>query len=125
MMAEKERLFGDEETRARILKAMSSGEAKRFGRDVRGFDESLWEQSRIELVVRGNLANFSQNPELSKFLLSTEDDVLVEVSPGDRIWGIGLAADDGRVETPDQWQGLNLLGFALMDVRHPLRESNS
>jgi ribA/ribD-fused uncharacterized protein len=125
MMAEKARLFGDEETRARILKAASPGEAKRFGRDVRGFKESVWERSRIEFVVRGNLAKFGQNPELSKFLLNTEDHVLVEASPVDRIWGIGLAADDGRVENPGQWQGLNLLGFALMEVRHLLRESNS
>jgi ribA/ribD-fused uncharacterized protein len=125
MMAEKARLFGDEELRARILNATSPGAAKRFGRDVRGFDESVWERSRIELVVRGNLAKFSQNPELSKFLLDTKDQVLVEASPVDRIWGIGLAADDGRVENPEQWQGLNLLGFALMEVRHLLRASNS
>ncbi len=125
MMAEKARLFGDEETRARILKTTSPGEAKRFGRDVRGFDESVWEQSRIEFVVRGNLAKFGQNPELSKFLLNTKDHVLVEASPVDRIWGVGLAADDERVEDPEQWQGLNLLGFALMEVRRLLQESDS
>jgi ribA/ribD-fused uncharacterized protein len=125
MMAEKARLFGDEETRARILKATSPSEAKQFGRGVRGFDESVWEQSRIEFVVRGNLAKFGQNSELNSFLLNTKDHVLVEASPVDRIWGIGLAADDGRVENPEQWQGLNLLGFALMEVRHLLRASNS
>lgn len=125
MMAEKARLFGDEEMRARILKATSPSEAKQFGRDVRGFDDSVWERSRIEFVVRGNLAKFGQNSELNSFLLNTEDHVLVEASPVDRIWGIGLAADDGRVENPEQWQGLNLLGFALMEVRHLLRASGA
>jgi ribA/ribD-fused uncharacterized protein len=125
MMAEKARLFGDEETRARILTATSPGEAKRLGRDVRGFDESVWGRSRVEFVVRGNLAKFGQNSELSSFLLNTRDQVLVEASPVDRIWGIGLAAADGRAENPEQWQGLNLLGFALMEVRCLLRASNS
>lgn len=122
MMAEKARLFGDEEARARILKATNPGAAKRFGRQVRGFDEHAWEQSRIEIAVQGNLAKFSQNPELREFLLNTKDRVLVEASPVDRIWGIGLAADDGRVENPEQWRGLNLLGFTLMEVRHRLQE---
>jgi hypothetical protein len=122
MMAEKARLFGDEETRVRILKAASPSAAKRFGRQVLGFDEGIWEQSRIEFVVRGNLAKFGQNPEIGEFLLNTKDRVLVVASPVDRIWGIGLAADDGRVEDPEQWRGLNLLGFSLMEVRHLLQE---
>jgi ribA/ribD-fused uncharacterized protein len=117
MMAEKARLFGDEETRARILKAPNPGAAKRLGREVRGFEESRWAEARFEIVVRGNREKFGQHPELREFLLGTGKRVLVEASPVDRIWGIGLAAADPRAEHPEQWRGLNLLGFALMEVR--------
>ena len=59
----------------------------------------------------------SQNPELKEFLLNTGDSILVEASPVDAIWGIGLAADDPAAAEPHNWQGQNLLGFALMRVR--------
>lgn len=121
MMAEKARLFGDEAARVRILSAPNPGAAKRLGREVRGFEDSRWEAARFEFVVRGNLAKFEQNPPLREFLLDTKDRILVEASPVDRIWGIGLAADDPRAENPEQWRGLNLLGFALMEVRALLR----
>lgn len=68
-------------------------------------------------MVRANQAKFSQNPELGNFLQRTGTRVLVEASPVDTIWGIGLARDDERIHDPNQWQGLNLLGFALMEVR--------
>ena len=70
--------------------------------------------------MRGNLAKFQQHPTLSAFLAGTADRVLVEASPSDRIWGIGLAADDPRAVNPEKWRGLNLLGFALMEVRRVL-----
>jgi ribA/ribD-fused uncharacterized protein len=120
MMAEKARLFGDEDTRAQILDAASPKAAKELGRRVRNFDEAVWSKSRFEFVVAGNLAKFSQNPELKAFLLSTGHQVLVEASPVDRIWGIGLAANDERAMKPEAWRGLNLLGFALMEVRERL-----
>jgi ribA/ribD-fused uncharacterized protein len=66
------------------------------------------------------MAKFSQHPQLRQFLLSTGGQVLVEAAPRDRIWGIGLTADDQRTASPQHWQGLNLLGFALMEVRHRL-----
>lgn len=67
------------------------------------------------------MAKFGQHPELRDFLLGTGNRVLVEASPRDRIWGIGLAADDDRATSPAHWPGLNLLGFALMEVRHRLQ----
>lgn len=122
MMAEKARLFGDEDASARILRALSPKEAKELGKKVKGFNEQVWVEARFRLVVAGNLAKFGQNGELGKYLLGTEDKVLVEASPVDRIWGIGLSADDEKVNNPEKWRGLNLLGFALMDVRQRLRE---
>jgi ribA/ribD-fused uncharacterized protein len=84
---------------------------------VRGFDADRWDAARWEIVVRGNLAKFRQNPELGAFLANTGDRVLVEASPVDRIWGIGLAEDDARAQDPERWRGINLLGFALMEAR--------
>ncbi|HET7863559.1 MAG TPA: NADAR family protein [Burkholderiaceae bacterium] len=120
MMAEKARLFADEGARARILSAGTPAQAKKLGRGVQGFDEHAWNQARFEIVVQGNLAKFSQNPPLAEFLSQTGDRVLVEASPVDSIWGIGLAATDPDAATPQRWRGLNLLGFALMEVRAAL-----
>jgi ribA/ribD-fused uncharacterized protein len=121
MMAGKARLFGDRETLARILTAPDPGSAKRLGRMVRGFDEERWNEERSEIVVRANVEKFGQNPPLREFLLNTGERVLVEASPMDRIWGIGMAESDPRARFPNQWQGLNLLGFALMEARTILR----
>lgn len=120
MMAGKARLFGDEVTTSRIIEASSPGDAKALGRAVRGYDEELWAASRYGIVVEGNTAKFGQNPDLLAYLAATAGRVLVEASPADRVWGIGLAAGDSRVGRPSQWEGLNLLGFALMDVRERL-----
>lgn len=120
MMAEKARLFGDEEIRERILQAPDPSQAKALGRRVSGFDTARWEEVRLPIVVTGNLAKFGQDPSLRSYLLGTAPRRLVEASPVDRVWGIGLAAEDPRAQDPAQWQGLNLLGEALMDVREKL-----
>lgn len=120
MMAEKARLFGDSKTLSKILVAKSPGAAKRFGREVQGFDEQLWNEACMEIVVRGNLAKFSQHESLSSYLLKTGDKIIVEASPVDRIWGIGLAQDHEDATRPQKWRGQNLLGFALMEVRSML-----
>ncbi len=122
MMAEKARLFGDEDAVNQILAARHPGEAKRLGRKVRGFDEPTWVSARFDIVVRGNLAKFGQTEELAAFLARTGQRILVEASPVDRIWGIGMAGDHPHAEQPEKWKGLNLLGFALMEVRARLSE---
>ncbi|WP_283136908.1 NADAR family protein [Rhizohabitans arisaemae] len=120
MMAHKAWLFGDEETAVRILAAGNPAVAQKLGREVRGFDDAVWTEHRYDIVVRGNVAKFGQDPSLARYLLGTGDRVLVEASPRDRIWGIGLAGDDPRAASPTGWLGLNLLGFALMDAREAL-----
>ena len=117
MMAEKARLFGDERIRARIIDCDHPGEARRLGREVRGFDENAWQRARSEIVIVGNVAKFTQNDELTTFLRASSARVLVEASPRDRIWGIGLEAKDPRSRDPRAWLGQNLLGFALMEAR--------
>lgn len=121
MMAQKAALFGDQETRALVLRAPNPGAAKALGRRVRGFDEAVWTEKRFAIVVRANEAKFSQNPELEQFLKTTGSRILVEASPVDKIWGIGLAQDDERAKDPNAWLGLNLLGFALMQVRDVIK----
>ncbi len=122
MMAKKAELFNDIEAKAKILTAIDPGKAKALGREVRGFDHEVWLKHRWEIVVQANTYKFQQNTLLRDYLISTQDRVLVEASPIDSIWGIGLAADSPKAQSPHDWQGLNLLGFALMEVRSSIRE---
>jgi ribA/ribD-fused uncharacterized protein len=120
MMAGKARLFGDDAALVAIMAAPSPDAAKALGRRVRGFGEARWAAVRYEIVVRGNLAKFSQHDDLRDFLLSTGQRVLVEASPYDLIWGIGLDRNHPNARMPSRWRGRNLLGFALMEVRDRL-----
>jgi ribA/ribD-fused uncharacterized protein len=120
MMAGKARLFSDNETLAKILASGHPAETKKLGRLVRNFDATAWEAASWDIVVAGNLAKFSQHPGLRSFLLTTGDRILVEASPYDQVWGIGMAASDPSAGNPAQWKGQNLLGFALMTVRERL-----
>lgn len=117
MMAGKARVFGDVEAEASVLADDDPAHAKAVGRAVRGYDTAVWAEHRVDVVTRGNVAKFSQHPDLATYLASTGDAVLVEASPEDRIWGIGLAADHPDASRPGRWPGRNLLGFALADVR--------
>ncbi|MFJ8494035.1 NADAR family protein [Streptomyces sp. NPDC094038] len=125
MMAGKARLFGDPEAERAVLAAAHPAEAKKAGRLVRGFDESIWTRERFRIVAEGSAHKFAAEPELRDYLLSTGDRVLVEASPVDRIWGIGLAATAPAAEDPGRWRGLNLLGFALMEAREQLRAAGA
>jgi ribA/ribD-fused uncharacterized protein len=120
MMAGKARQFGDEQVLARILATDDPAACKALGRRIRGFDEETWAAVRFDLVTRGNLAKFGQGRALRGYLLGTGSDILVEASPVDAIWGIGLARSDERARDPRTWQGLNLLGFALVRAREQL-----
>lgn len=117
MMAGKAELFGDLDTRDQIPRVSDPGRVKALGRQVKPFDEARWLAQRWDIVVAANLLKFGQNPALRAFLLGTGSKVLVEASPLDTIWGIGLAADAEAAGDPRRWNGLNLLGFALMEVR--------
>lgn len=121
MMASKARLFGDAEAERQAIEAPNPALAKKAGRLVRDFDNAVWERERFEIVVEGSVHKFGAHPGLRAFLLGTGGRVLVEASPMDRIWGIGLAATDEGASDPRRWQGPNLLGFALMEARDRLR----
>lgn len=120
MMAEKARLFGDEAKVEQILANPDPAAAKKLGRAVRSFDAQRWDESSFSIVLRGNLAKFQQNEAERTFLLSTGDAVLVEASPYDAVWGIGLQRSHPDAAVPARWPGQNRLGFVLMEVRRQL-----
>ncbi len=122
MMAGKARLFNDDEMLEKILASGSAAEAKKYGRMIRNFDQYMWEINRFEIVKKANYLKFTQHEELKTYLLSTNNRVLVEASPVDKIWGIGLSEDDENAEFPENWPGLNLLGFCLMEVREMINK---
>lgn len=101
---------------------LAPGEAKKYGRtNIPNFDEQYWNKVREEKMYTAVYEKFRQNPWLKKELLSTGNKMLVEASPYDKVWGIGLAPDDHRALDPSQWRGDNLLGKVLNDVRASFR----
>ena len=120
MMHGKAVLFGDAEVAAKILAADHPRDHKALGRKVKNFDDKIWKREREQIVMAGNRAKFTQNKELEKLLLDTRGTTLVEASPYDKIWGIGLAASDPRAQDPSQWKGQNLLGKILTALREEL-----
>lgn len=123
MMAAKARTFGDTEILARIFETNVPVEAKKLGRLVSNFDPEIWDQVKFDTVIKGNLLKFAQHPELKSFLLETGQKVIVEASPRDTIWGIGLGRENPKAKNPFTWRGKNLLGFALMEVRDLLKKT--
>ena len=117
MMAEKARLFGDNDALERIFNAYHPNQMKLIGKKVRNFDEEVWSRKKINIVKIANMAKFSQNPKLKKYLVGTGSKILVKTNGYDSIWGIGLAKDDHDIVNPLKWTGENLLGFILMDIR--------
>lgn len=117
MMAEKARMFNDAEIEDRVLASIDPAAAKKLGRQIANFDDELWQERSFDIVVRGNVAKFSQNESLRQFLIGTGPRILVEASPNDRVWGIGIDAKQPDARNPIKWQGTNKLGFALMVAR--------
>ncbi|WP_224240179.1 NADAR family protein [Hyalangium gracile] len=124
MMYGKAELFGDMEVASRILSSSSPKTQKALGRKVGRFDERVWQRERERIVYEGNHAKFTQNPELLELLLATAGTELVEASPTDRIWGVGLSQEDPRIQNPSQWRGQNLLGKVLTRLREDLLASH-
>jgi ribA/ribD-fused uncharacterized protein len=131
MMAEKAKLFGDDEALQKIMAAQHPRDQKAAGREVKGFVKEEWE--RIEengkpfcwnRVYKANLHKFTQNKGLLHELMITDGTTLVEASPYDEIWGIKLAEDDPRAFDRSQWQGTNWLGEVLTQLREDLKKEN-
>ncbi|HVV84202.1 MAG TPA: NADAR family protein [Kofleriaceae bacterium] len=120
MMHGKARLFGDAEVAAQILATPDPRTQKALGRKVRSFDEHRWRKAREEIVYAGNRAKFTQHADLLAELLATAGTELVEASPMDTIWGIGLSSSNPRALDRATWRGQNLLGRILTRLRDDL-----
>lgn len=121
MMANKAELFGDKGILSQILACEDPKTIKALGRKVRNFEETVWNKVKYSIVLNGNFLKFTQNPALREYLLSTGDDILVEASPLDAVWGIRMGKTNEHAQEPLKWKGQNLLGFALMEVRDEIR----
>lgn len=121
IMAKKALLFADFESYAKIMKEEDPGLIKKMGRNVKNFNQYTWDQTLPKILKTGLTAKFNQNYKLAKYLLETGDATLAEASPYDKIYGIGLSADDPNAELSGKWPGKNLLGKNLMEVRQELK----
>lgn len=121
-MWKKAKTFGDEEIAEKILKAKTPKEAKKLGREVRGYDEGTWNKIRTEVMEDACYAKFFSSPSLKKLLLSFPGKTFVEASPYDKIWGIGMREDDPNADNEKKWLGQNLLGQVLGRVRDRIKK---
>lgn len=122
-MAAKAAFFHDYTVFLKILRTESPAECKKLGRQVKGFNQQRWDTEKVEIMMTANRAKFLQNPALMKKLLATGEALLVEASPVDGIWGIKMDAEQAAKTSPENWQGLNLLGRVLMALREEFRTS--
>ncbi len=120
MMYQKAICFNDTEIGEKILKSDDVAEIKALGRQVSGYDDSVWNGVRQIVVYEGLCAKFSQNQELRDKLKKTGTALLAECAVKDKIWGIGLSMQDPERLDPGKWTGENLLGYTLMMVRRKI-----
>ena len=123
MMYQKALRFGDTKIADKILATDDVAKIKKLGREVQGYDDSVWNGVRQIIVYEGLTAKFSQNEDLKAKLLETKDVILAECAVRDKIWGIGLSITDEKRFDKDKWKGQNLLGYALMLVREHLSKN--
>ncbi len=119
-MWEKALCFGDTETANQILETSNPRTAKDLGRLVKNYDEKIWETKRFDAMFNVCLAKFSQNKPRLETLLSTGNKTIVEASPYDKVWGVGIHWTDDEILDENNWKGQNLLGRVLMKVREQL-----
>lgn len=117
MMYYKAMTFQDKDAMQAVLKESDPRNQKQIGRNIKGYDDDIWNEVKFNIVARNNLLKFSQNCSWRELLIYTDGYELVEASPYDKIWGVGLGADNPDIFDKDKWQGENLLGKAIMDAR--------
>ncbi|MEK6828787.1 MAG: NADAR family protein [Nanoarchaeota archaeon] len=121
MMYKKALMFGDFESAKKVMATSNPKEQKQIGREVKGFKDDVWIKYCRKIVYDANVAKFTQNPDLLKTLMDTGEAILVEASPYDKRWGIGLGAENPFAQDRSTWQGLNWLGEAITQVRKDIK----
>lgn len=122
-MALKAHEFGDVDAIEQLKEAVRPSDAKHIGREVRNFDNKRWAIVRFDAMKAALLAKFTQNENHKQTLLETGNKILVEASPSDRVWGVGVGIGDRRLYSERTWRGQNLLGQALMEIREIIRQT--
>lgn len=117
----KAKLFKDDEIAKQILETTNPRIQRELGRKVKNFNNQEWEKHREKAMFYANKEKFLQNDNLKKWLLDTNNLILVEASSVDKIWGVGLDEKNSLILDEKNWTGLNLLGKILMDVRNYIR----
>ena len=120
----KAKAFGDTASQGFIERETNPKQVKELGRQVKGYNDAVWAGERYNIMVRVNMWKFTQNEDLLKELLATGSKTMVEASPYDKVWGVGLLEDDPLILDKENWEGQNLLGIALMEVRDRIRKEN-
>jgi ribA/ribD-fused uncharacterized protein len=123
MMYKKAILMGDHAVAQHVMTTQDPKRIKALGRQVQNFDAAKWDEHKVAIVTSALMAKFSQNEDLKRRLLETEDATLVEAAHYDKIWGNGLSANHPDANKPEAWPGQNLLGQCLMSVRSTLRRN--
>lgn len=121
IMYAKANLFNDLNVGQQILRTAAPAAIKKLGRQVKNFDEEIWKANRVSLVKKGLLEKFRQNKIARDMLLGTGEEIIVEASPTDKIWGVSLGMNNPNVHDMSKWKGLNLLGRVLMEIREELQ----
>jgi ribA/ribD-fused uncharacterized protein len=121
MMACKAAVFDDLETLKKIMATNYAKEQKALGRLVKNYDQKVWDQHKYHVVLTGNQFKFEQNENVREFLMQFNKNTLfVECNKYDKVWACGLAIDDPRALDVYAWQGENLLGEVIREVRRGL-----
>jgi ribA/ribD-fused uncharacterized protein len=116
-MMEKALFFNDYEAAFFMAACENGGSVKAIGRKVLNFDEKAWYDVSYEKMLMACKAKFAQNAVLAEQLKATGERIIVEASPTDLIWGVGLHEDDPLILNERNWRGENRLGRVLMEVR--------
>lgn len=116
--------FGDKARFEQIMSIKDPKKQKRHGRLVTNFDSNKWYGGESNCPAKkfmydGNLLKYSQNEKLKKMLVETKGTILVEASPYDNIWGIGMPKCY-LAENKKFWKGKNWLGEILTQVREDI-----
>jgi ribA/ribD-fused uncharacterized protein len=120
-------VFGDEEIAKQILADGDPKKVKALGRKVQNYDEQVWNEKRYQVMLKANVAKFSQNEDLKQLLLSPEykGHGFVEASPYDKVWGVRMYESNPDIDDETKWKGLNLLGKVLDETRRIIKEDDA
>ena len=113
-------LMDNKEAFYKILDCKTPFGCKKLGRSIKPFNEKLWIDNVMNIAKEIVFAKFNSNIELKQKLIDTGDKIIAEAAEHDMLWGIGMSCQNMNNQFPNRWNGSNILGWALMEVRKNL-----